>query len=123
MHELSIAIDLIEIATDLASHANIHHIERLYVQLGALSGVVPSALEGSFEIAVQGTRLEGAILVIDELPAIIYCAVCNANVPLANIQQFRCPHCETASSKLVQGREIQLVSIEYNDTPAAMASA
>ena len=41
-----------------------------------LSGVVKEALMSAYEMASEGTPLEGTALVIDEIPAVIHCAVC-----------------------------------------------
>lgn len=118
MHELSIAMSLVEMASAAAEQAGVERVERVHLQLGALAGVVRSALEFSFEIAAEGTPLEGAELLIEELPVKIDCEQCGRISELASIQRFRCPHCDAPTSRLVQGRELQLVALEYDEQPA-----
>src|SRR4051812_28994591 len=75
MHELSIAMALVEIATEEAERRGAR-VLAAHVKLGMLSGVVKEALMSAYEMASAGSPLEGTALVIDEIPAVIYCAVC-----------------------------------------------
>jgi hydrogenase nickel incorporation protein HypA/HybF len=64
MHEVSIALSLIDLA---CSQSDLHLGERvdvLHLDVGALSGVDASALKFSFEVAAMDTPLEGARLEI-----------------------------------------------------------
>jgi len=114
MHELSIAYSVVEIATESARAARAVRVKEVYVRLGALSGVVRGALEFSYEIACAGTLLEGSRLVVKELPARIYCAVCACEVELPSVQYFCCPVCDTPSGDLRQGRELDVEAIEVD---------
>ena len=65
MHELSIALSMIEMAEEEAARAG-GRVTALHLKLGRLSGVVKQALTFSYDIACQGTALEGSQLVIEE---------------------------------------------------------
>ena len=68
MHELSIALSIIEGATEeLARHPG-SRPTAVHLRLGPLSGVVTQALLFSWDLACEGTELEGATLEIQELP-------------------------------------------------------
>ena len=114
MHELSIAYSVVEIATQSAVEAGAVRVRSVQVRLGALSGVVRGALEFSYEIACAGTLLEGSRLVVNELPAKVYCAVCEREVELPSTQYFCCPVCDTPSGDLRQGREMDIEAIEVD---------
>ena len=114
MHELSIAYSVVEIATESAKAAGAVRVKEVHVRLGALSGVVRGALEFSYDIACAGTMLEGSRLVVRELPARVYCAVCEREVELASVQYFCCPVCDTPSGDLRQGRELDVEAIEVD---------
>ncbi|MCS6773263.1 MAG: hydrogenase maturation nickel metallochaperone HypA, partial [Thermoflexales bacterium] len=60
MHELSIALSLVESVESAARQAGAQRVTRIQLQLGALSGVVKEALLFSYDIAAQGTLAEGA---------------------------------------------------------------
>jgi hydrogenase nickel incorporation protein HypA/HybF len=119
MHELSIALSLVEMASAAAAEANAGPVAAVYLRVGALAGVVPEALEFSFEIAADGTPLAGARLVIEALPLVIHCAVCDQDVQPPGPNSFRCPQCNTPSADVVQGRELDLVALEFTDEGVA----
>ena len=66
MHELSIVMAMIEMASEEVERHGGGRVTALHLKLGALSGVVKEALTFSYEIACQGTALEGSQLVIEE---------------------------------------------------------
>lgn len=119
MHELSIAYSLVELASQSAREAGATRVHAVHLRLGALSGVVRGALEFSYEIATADTPLAGSALVIRELPVLIYCANCAQDVELASVQRFRCPHCDTTSGEIRQGRELEIEFIEI-DAPEGL---
>ena len=61
MHELSIAMSIVEMAREEAELRGVT-IDAVHVDLGPLSGVVAEALLFSYEIACNGTPLEGSRL-------------------------------------------------------------
>ena len=115
MHELSIARNLVEIATEAAGEINAKRVAAIQVRLGALSGVVKEALLFSYEVATAGTILAGSRLKIEELPVVIFCPQCQVERKIFSIQYFACPVCDAPASNIVQGREIEIVSLEIID--------
>lgn len=112
MHELSIAMSMIEMATDEMKKHDAARVNALYLKLGALSGVVKDALLFSWEIACQGTPLEGARLEIEEIPVVVYCANCRAEKTLSAINSFFCPACNSPAGEILQGKELQVTALE-----------
>lgn len=112
VHELSIALSLVQIASDAAREAGAERVAAVYLEVGALAGVAPEALEFSFDIAARGTPLEGAHLVITPLPLVIYCTACGRDVEPIGPANVRCPICRTPSAIIRQGQELNLVSLE-----------
>lgn len=115
MHELSIAQNIVEIAEAAAIDAGATRVQAVHLRLGVLAGVVTSALLFSWELVTQDTLLEGASLEIEELPLMVFCQTCQATVPLPTTQLFRCPICDTPVSEIVQGRELEIKSLEIVD--------
>ena len=112
MHELSIALSMIELATQEAERLGAERVNAIHVKVGALSGVVKDALLFSFEVARQDTLLENAQLIIEEVPVVIYCEQCQAERELLSMQRFSCPSCGTLSSQIVRGKELEFVAME-----------
>jgi len=112
MHELSIALSMIEMASAEAERRGGARVQALHLKLGTLSGVVKDALLFSYEVACNGTPLEGSQLLIEDVPVVIYCSQCEAEQQLDSIQRFCCPVCGTLSSDVVKGRELEFVAME-----------
>ena len=111
MHELSIALSIVEMAEEEARRRGVQ-INAVHLRLGALSGVVKEALLFSYDLACEGTRLEGSHLIIDEVPTVVYCPVCEAERQLDSIQRFCCSVCDTPTPEVMQGKELEVVALE-----------
>ena len=111
MHELSIAMSILDMAEEEAGRRSAE-VDAIHVKLGALSGIVKEALLSAYELARTETTLETAQLVIEEVPVMIYCPRCRAPRSVRSIQQLFCSECETPSAQILQGRELQVVALE-----------
>ena len=112
MHELSVAQSLIDLLTDQIAQQPPGRVGTVRVAVGQLSGVVPQALATAFHTAIEGTLFEGATLVIDEIPPAVWCTSCNAERDAVSIQSLRCAVCNTPSSDIRRGRELEVISME-----------
>ena len=68
MHELSIALSMIDIAQDEAATRGSEPVTAIYVKIGALSGVTADALSAAYDLARENTALAKTRLVIEEIP-------------------------------------------------------
>ena len=87
-------------------------ISAVHLRLGALAGVVKDALLSSYELACEGTELQGSRLVVEEIPIEVYCPKCLAPRPLESVQWFVCPECQSPVSEVIRGRELQVFALE-----------
>ncbi|MDI3328068.1 MAG: hydrogenase maturation nickel metallochaperone HypA [Alicyclobacillaceae bacterium] len=115
MHELSIAHSLVELAAEEAERLGLRRVRALYLKLGVLSGVVKEALQFSFDIVTEGTSLEGADLVIEDVPVVVYCPRCQEARTLPEPMPMRCPVCGTRTADVRQGREMELYALEGDE--------
>ncbi|MGI8917827.1 MAG: hydrogenase maturation nickel metallochaperone HypA [Pyrinomonadaceae bacterium] len=115
MHELSIALSIIEGASQEALKRGGAQVHAVHLKLGALSGVVKDALLFSYEIACAGTLLEGSKLVIEDVPVVVYCATCADKKTLESIQRFCCPTCGALTPDVVSGKQLELVGLEITE--------
>ncbi|HEY1499238.1 MAG TPA: hydrogenase maturation nickel metallochaperone HypA [Acidobacteriaceae bacterium] len=111
MHELSIAMSIVDLAQEEAELRRVQ-VDAVHLELGALSGVVKDALLFSYEIACGGTLLEGSRLIVREIPVEVYCPACQTPKILASIQWFCCPDCGTPTSEVLHGRELMITALE-----------
>ena len=111
MHELSIALSVVDLAREEAErHAG--RVCAVHLRIGALAGVAAEALLASYEMACAETPLEGSRLLIEEVPVVVFCERCEAQRPLESLQSFCCPECGAPVSRIEQGRELELVALE-----------
>ena len=115
MHELSIAQNLVEIATEHLSGAGDVPVIAIRLRVGALSCVHRDALEFSYELVTAETPLAGSRLIVEEIPVTIHCPTCNCVKELPGIQSFRCPDCDMPSADIRSGKELELESIELGE--------
>ena len=66
MHELSIAISIVEMAEEEAARHGRPRILTVHLRVGSLAGVAKEALLFSYPIACEGTTLQGSLLAIEE---------------------------------------------------------
>ena len=97
MHELSIAMSIVEMARKKPSAAAQSRCQTPCIcDSGQLSGVVKEALLSSYEMACETTPLEGSRLVIEEVP--VECFVPSAWIAAAGAAPsngFAAPECGT----------------------------
>jgi len=115
MHELSIAMSIVELAQEESERRGGARITAVHLKLGALAGVVKEALLSSYEMAREDTRLQGSQLIIEEIPVVVFCPSCRAERTLHSIQFFRCAECGTPTSEVVHGKELEVVALEIEE--------
>jgi hydrogenase nickel incorporation protein HypA/HybF len=112
MHELSIAMSILEIAEEEAERRGNAHVQAVHLRLGPLSGVVKEALLSAFEIASEQTDLSDCSLVIEDVHISVFCATCNAERRVRSMQCFQCVECGMPASEVVHGHELQVSALE-----------
>jgi hydrogenase nickel incorporation protein HypA/HybF len=112
MHELSIAMSIVELAEEESARRGNAHVNAVHLKLGDLSGVVGEALLASWDLACEESDLRGARLVIEKVRVVVYCPVCQAPRTIASVQWFLCPECNSAVSEVIAGRELQVCAME-----------
>jgi len=111
MHELSIARAVVEIA---ARHADGRRVNRIELKVGYLRQVVPPALEFAFELLAEGSELQGAELVIEQVPVRGRCRACARE---STIVQFplQCERCGAFDLELTAGEELLVEALEVEE--------
>lgn len=118
MHELSVALSLVDLACEEARRLGGVRIHALHVNVGALSGVVKEALAFAFDAAANGTEIEGARLEVHEIPVTVWCDACASEHILLHLQPRKCPVCASPTPRLLAGDDLLLASLEVEDVHA-----
>jgi hydrogenase nickel incorporation protein HypA/HybF len=112
MHELSIAISMIDQIMEESENRGGLAVEIVHLRLGVFSGVDKDALLFAYELACEGSPLAGSRLVIETIPLVIYCETCGKDRIPPLVYQLSCPECGTPGQTIVTGREIEVASLE-----------
>ena len=115
MHELSIAMSIVDLAQEELERRGSAQVERVYLRLGILSGVVKEVLLASYEMACLATPLEGSRLMIEEIPVEAFCPKCQGPRRVRSIQLFCCPDCGTPTTAILRGKELEVFAMEIRE--------
>ena len=113
MHEMAIAEGILDIALDYAKANDAKKIKEVGLLLGEMSGVEVDSLNFSFNMLVQGTIAEGAVLKIKHVPLIGKCSKCGKEFHIEHYD-FWCPECENGVLTTISGREMQVEYLEVD---------
>lgn len=115
MHEMGIAMQVVEIATAaIPEGMEGSRVERVNLRVGKLSAVVPDSLRFCFDILIRDTPLANASLNIQEVPVSAQCGDCG-HAWTAERPEFLCPRCGGGAVQLLSGQELEIVSIDIAD--------
>jgi hydrogenase nickel incorporation protein HypA/HybF len=117
MHELSIAMGIVDAALDESQRRGVE-VSAVHLRLGALSGVVKDALMFSWEVACQDTDLQGSQLIVEDVPVIVFCNQCQRERELPSVQLFACPECGAPTMDVRHGKELEVFALEIQEEKA-----
>ena len=118
MHELSIADAVVGIAS---RHANGRRVTRVELRVGHLRQVVPDALDFAWQLVTQGTEMDGARLVIEEVPAMVRCRSCGAETQLRGFPAH-CAPCGGLDVDVTGGDELLVDALEIEESKVGRAA-
>ncbi|MCB9971249.1 MAG: hydrogenase maturation nickel metallochaperone HypA [Rhodobiaceae bacterium] len=111
MHEMSLAMSIVETIETEATHRGFGRVERVVLEIGALACVDPHALTFGFDAAMRGTCCDGAELEILTVPGMAYCFDCQKNVEISR-KGDACPECGSYQIVVTGGEEMKIKSLE-----------
>ena len=110
MHELGITKNIIAIVSENAQNKK---VQKVLLEVGKLSVVMPDAIKLCFDICAQGTIVEGAILEILEIPGMARCRECGNTCYID--KPFGICECGSVKLDLLTGEELKIKEIEVED--------
>ena len=110
MHELSLILNIVDLATDAVRNAEARQVDVIELDIGQIAGVEPEVFDFAWPVAVKDTVLANAKRIIRDLPAIAECSRCQCR--FSTPQRFaECPQCGDVCDRYVQGRELRIKSL------------
>jgi len=110
MHELSLAMEVIELAEKEAEKNRVSVILEMEIEVGDLSGVEAETFRSALEMIVRDTILENTQINVVRTPALGYCSNCNNEYEMRE-RLAACPLCRAYPSAIRGGQDFRLVSI------------
>ena len=110
MHEMSIAVGLMDQVLDVAKSNQLIRIDSVEIETGYLRQVIPEVMLEAFNAVKQDTIAESATLKIREIKPLAECQICQKNFA-PEPDNFLCPKCQKADTKILQGNDIILKSV------------
>ncbi|HKU81493.1 MAG TPA: hydrogenase maturation nickel metallochaperone HypA [Candidatus Tumulicola sp.] len=112
MHEVSVALGVLESVESAARAQGIERVNRVHLRIGSMSGIVRDALTFSWDVVSADTICAGSDLQIEVVPLLVFCERCGTERAPRAGSGLLCPECATVASRVVAGRELELVAME-----------
>ena len=116
MHELSIAISIVDMAVKQAAMASAKRVSEVELDIGTLSGIEYESLEFALDVAAKETILEETLFRINRVEPVAECPACKHLYTPEGIFSH-CPECKKSGIRLIRGTELQIKSllVEQNE--------
>ena len=93
----------------------IKKVNKIVVDVGEMSGVIPYYLHKYYPDVVKNTQLEHAQLITNDIKVEIECEECKTIYHPEKIYSYKCPKCGERKGNLIRGKGIQIKNIEIEE--------
>ena len=114
MHEMSIAVSIVDIVIGAALKEKAVKVEQVEIEIGELSGILPDFLNVCLDAASRDTLAEGATFNIRMIRGEAECEQCDALFACPSFMD-PCPECGSYEVRTIRGDDMKVVSITIND--------
>jgi hydrogenase nickel incorporation protein HypA/HybF len=118
MHELSMADAIVKTVIDVAEKNQAEEILEVTIEVGKLTMLNPEQLRFLLDVLGENTLLEGAKIIIEEIPVEIKCHSCGhtgSTNPDDDSDHYmmivKCPQCDERNLEIVKGQECNVKNI------------
>jgi len=117
MHELSMAQAIVDTVLDAAQKNEAQDVLEVTIEIGQITMLNPEQLKFLLNVLVEGTLMEGAQIIIEEIPVEIECQACDfkgqANTGGSDhyLTIVLCPECGARDVEVTKGRECNVKNI------------
>jgi len=105
MHELGILSALVQTVEGIMRDEELTEIEKIVIEVGELSGILPLYLEKCYPAAVYKTFMEKTALELVIVPGIVNCRGCGLTFNAAE-NDLRCPDCGGQNLEILSGNDM-----------------
>ena len=102
---------VVRTVTRLTKEENLTTVNKIVLEVGELSGVVPRFLTECYEAVVSDTPYQNTQLVLEMVPGIARCNDCHIEFQV-DVEDLRCPTCFGKNLTPVEGKDLTIKEIE-----------
>lgn len=114
MHELGVTFHVVDHVVSIAHKNNIPKVDRVIIELGEVSTVVPDLLIDCWNWArKKHPELENCELKVEIVKAITFCSNCSKEYSTVEHGKI-CPFCGSENTYLLKGNEFNIKQIEID---------
>lgn len=114
MHEISLVRNIFS-TLEAEFPGRLSALRNIHLTVGLLSNVQPLLMQSAFEAVLQDEpKYAAASLQVNVLPIIIECPLCNTKSEV-EAYKFICKQCGRPTNNLVQGDELLISKVEFED--------
>ena len=110
MHELGILSSLVHTIEKIVKDEGLTEVEKIVIEIGELSGIVPVYIERCYPAAVYKTFMEKTELELIVVPGIVKCSDCQ-RIFNAVASDLRCPGCSGRNLEILSGNDMIIKEI------------
>ena len=111
MHELGLCDALLKKLREVAEESELEGVNFMSLEIGSLSGVVPSFMEDCWQAVIDGTEFSQTKLFVTSVPGKARCADCGCEFEV-DLDKMFCPQCSGRRLIPVSGNDITITQIE-----------
>jgi hydrogenase nickel incorporation protein HypA/HybF len=111
MHEMSLCEGVRQILEDSAKRQGFSKVIKVWLEIGALSGVEIEAMKFGFDVVMKDSLADGATLEIINIPGEAWCMPCSKKVPVS-ARFDACPNCGSYQLQVTGGDEMRVKELE-----------
>ena len=111
MHELGLISAMVKSIERIVKDQGLKEVQKIVLEVGELSGVVPHYMEACYPAAVYKTFMENTVLELETIPGIVRCRSCGREFN-AMAHDFHCPGCEGQDMEILSGNDVLIKEIQ-----------
>lgn len=115
MHETSIVRSIVRTLEDEFEEEKLNRLSAIYIKVGILSNIEPQLLQSAYHAyGHSDERYHDIPLHIESTEIKIQCETCN-HITEVKSYRFICDKCGLPSKNLIQGEEMLIHKVEFQD--------
>ena len=122
MHEISLVRNIFNTLEAEFSQEELQRLSAIDLKVGLLSNVEPTLMQSAFEAVTSAEEKHQQVkLKVEIVPIKIHCQSCDSHSFIKNYK-FVCSNCGQPSNNVVQGTELLIHRVHFNEPKQSLAS-